>query len=219
MLRSGAFRQPISYHYDLWLPEAPGPLLVCLHGYGQSKATSLRFGQSVRRDWPVAALQAPHAHHLRHSPASKVGFGWVSTFEPAEDIANHHAFVRHVIERAHAEGVSDEPRAFLFGFSQAVSLNYRFARAHPELVRGVVAVAGAAPSDWEEGGEKLSVPVLHVAPREDEVYGAAPRARFRAILESCVPELTWLEPPGGHRVPSSSYPLIRAWLDARLERV
>lgn len=215
MLRSGVFQQPISYPYDLWLPGTPGPLLVCLHGYGQNRATSLRFGQSVRRDWPIAALQAPHAHHLRHSPASKVGFSWISPFNPAEDIANHHAFVRHVIERAHAEGVSGEPRAFLFSFSQAVSLNYRFARAHPELVRGVVAVAGAAPSDWAEGGEELSVPILHVAPQADEVYGAAQRARFRAVLESCAADLTWLEPPGRHRVPSSSYPLIREWLDAK----
>lgn len=216
-LRRHRFRQPISYHFDLYVPEAaPQPLLVCLHGYGQNKETALTFGQTVRRDWSIAALQAPHAHHLRHTLSSEVGFSWVSLFEPAEDIANHHSFVRHVIEQAFAEGLSDRPRAFLFGFSQAVSLNYRFARAFPDYVCGVVAVAGAAPSDWQEQAVRLAVPVLHIAPQEDEVYPLQKTRLFRAVLENSVSDLTWLEPPGRHRVPRSSYPVIREWLEARV---
>lgn len=215
-LRRHVFKQPISYHFDLYAPEvAPRPLLVCLHGYAQNKEAALRFGQNIRRGWPVAALQAPHAHHLRHTPSSKVGFSWVSPFEPAEDIANHHSFVRHVVDRAFAEGLSDRPQAFLFGFSQAVSLNYRFAQAFPDYVRGVVAVAGATPSEWQGQGARLAVPVLHVAPQADEVYPAEKTRVFRDVLEKSVRDLTWLEPPGRHRVPSLSYPLIREWLEAK----
>lgn len=215
-LRTHVFKQPISYYFDLYTPEAaPRPLLVCLHGYGQNKELALKFGQTIRRDWPVAALQAPHAHHLRHTPSSKVGFSWVSPFEPAEDIANHHGFLRHVVDCAFAEGLTDRPRAFLFGFSQAVSLNYRFARAFPDYVRGVVAVAGATPSDWQEQAVHLAVPVLHIAPQADEVYPPEQTRLFRAVLENSVPDLTWLEPPGRHRIPSSSYPVISEWLEAR----
>ena len=215
-LRTHVFKQPISYHFDLYAPEAaPRPLLLCLHGYGQNKESALTFGQTIRRDWPVAALQAPHAHHLRHTPSSKVGFSWVSPFNPAEDIANHHGFVRHVIDRAFTEGLSDQPRAFLFGFSQAVSLNYRFARAFHNYVRGVVAVAGATPSEWQEQAVRLKVPVLHIAPQEDVVYPPEKTQVFRAVLERSTTDMTWLEPPGRHRVPSSSYPLISEWLAAR----
>lgn len=212
------FQQPISYRFDLWQPEGVerGPLLVCLHGYGQSKRASLRFGQRTRHGGPVAALQAPHPHHLRRPGGLGVGFSWVGAhepdlYEPGEDLANHHRFVRHVIERAHAEGLTDAPRAFLFGFSQSVSLNYRFAAAHPDWVRGVVAVAGATPSSWEAATPRLEVPVLRIAPTEDEAYPLKRAATFRARLEAVTDDLTWLALPGGHRVPSACYGVVQGW--------
>ena len=216
MLRPGVFKQPISYHYDVYAPEnAPAPLLVSLHGYGQTKEIALRFGKNIRRDWSLAALQAPHAHHQRHAETAAVGFSWVSPFHPAEDIANHHAFLRHVIDEAFAEGLTAQRKAFLFGFSQSVSLNYRFALAHPEYVAGVVAVAGATPSDWVDAELVLPVPVLHLAPVADEAYPAEKTRVFREVLGRSVRDLTWADMPGRHRVPSAAYPVIREWLEAR----
>ncbi|ADI14479.1 alpha/beta hydrolase [Truepera radiovictrix] len=218
-LLQGRFQQPLSYRFDLWRPAGPlrGPLLVCLHGYGQSKRASLAFGQRVRHGGPVAALQAPHPHHRRTEAGLRVGFSWVGAaeaglYEPDEDLANHHRFVQHVIARAHAEGLAAAPRAFLFGFSQSVSLNYRFAAAHPELLLGVIAVAGATPSAWERAAPRLGVPVLHIAPTDDEAYPRARAQRFRERLAAATDDLTWLEPPGGHRVPSACYPVMRRWL-------
>ena len=135
MLHAKSFQQPISYYYDLYTPantDAAAPLLVCLHGYGQSKETALRFGTSVRGDWPIAALQAPHAQLLSPQPGADVGFSWVSAYRPAEDVANHHRFIRHVIDEAFSLGLTGRRAAFLFGFSQSVSLNYRFAAAYPD---------------------------------------------------------------------------------------
>ncbi len=224
MLRPGVFKQPISYHYDLYLPEptsapASGPeraaaLLVCLHGYGQTKGAALRFGKAVRHRGPVAALQAPHAHHVKRVGAA-VGFSWVSSFYPGEDIANHYTFLRHVVDGAFAEGLTGRREAFLFGFSQSVSLNYRFALAHPDYVAGVVAVAGATPPSWVGAEVQLDVPVLHLAPAADEAYPSEKTRVFRAVLESSVRDLTWVDVPGGHRVPSAGYPIIREWLEAR----
>lgn len=226
MLRPGVFKQPLSYHYDLYLPEpttghtsaqdrAAAPLLVCLHGYGQTKEVALRFGKTVLHGGPVAALQAPHAHHLRRTPSAGVGFSWVSPLNPGEDIANHHTFLRHVIDGAFAEGLTEQREAFLFGFSQSVSLNYRFALAHPDYVAGVVAVARATPSDWVGAEVQLDAPVLHLAPEADEAYPADKTEVFRAVLGACVRDLTWVDVPGGHRVPSAGYPVIRAWLDEK----
>lgn len=218
MITARRLTLPVSYHYDLYSFEdgAAKPLLLCLHGYGQDKATAMRFGQNIRRDWPIAALQAPHPHH-RHSSrdARDAGFGWVSDFEPQEDITNHHRFILAVIDKALELGLTDRPAAFLFGFSQSVSLNYRFAAAHPERVSGVIAVAGAAPSDWEDADSvpKLTMPVLHIAPTEDEVYAPDKTARFQKVLEARATQLTWLDMPGGHRVPRAAYPVIRHWLD------
>jgi predicted esterase len=214
------FQFPISYHYDLHLPEgARRPLLVCLHGYGQDKDAAMQYGKRSRDDWPVAALQAPHPHHVGYAPGQRrTGFSWVSDFEPHEDIRNHHLFVRSIIEKAYAQGWTAEPCAYLFGFSQSVSLNYRFAVAQPRFVKGIIAVAGATPSDWPappRPGPTLQMPVLHIAPADDEAYPKERAQSFRQQLEARASRLTWLEPPGGHRVPRVAYPQIRAWLEAQ----
>ncbi len=223
MIRSETLQLPISYRYDLVIPEEPAPLLVALHGYGQNKEVALRFAQQVQRrtqrDWTLAALQAPHPHHIYKEDGLGAGFSWVSAFEPAEDVRNHHRFLSHVIARAYNEGWTDRPSAFLFGFSQSVSLNYRFAAAHPERVRGVVAVAGATPSDWaKDEAVSLSPPALHVAPTEDEAYPLERARAFRAQLDAKGDDVTWSELPGKHRVPSAAYPLIARWLEERLAR-
>ncbi len=219
MLHAKSFQQPISYYYDFYIPTdtaAAPPLLVCLHGYGQRKETALHFGKSIRKDWPIVALQAPHAQLLSPRPGADVGFSWVSAYRPAEDVANHHEFIRHVIDEAFSLGLTGRRGAFLFGFSQSISLNYRFAAAYPDYVLGLIAVAGAAPSDWSslDRSVRLETPVLHIAPQDDKVYPSDKVKEFRAVLELCAPNLTWLELPGRHRVPSRSYPLIRTWLEA-----
>lgn len=179
----------------------------------------MRYGTRIRDDWPVAALQAPHPHHAQDTSGERrTGFSWVSDFEPQEDVQNHHLFVRSVIEEAYAKGWTNAPRAYLFGFSQAVSLNYRFAVAHPAFIRGIIAVAGATPSDWPappRAGPVLHMPVLHIAPTDDEAYPQARTQTFRKQLEARAPHLTWLEPEGEHRVPRIAYPQIRRWLDAQ----
>ena len=221
MLRRETLQLPISYRYDLVVPQTtPAPLLVALHGYGQDKGAALRFARAadrhLRRDWTLAALQAPHPHHVRKGEGLGAGFSWVSSHEPLEDVRNHHLFLTHVMDEAHKEGLTDAPGAFLFGFSQSVSLNYRFAAAHPERVRGVVAVAGATPSNWAgDENVRLEPPVLHIAPTEDKAYPLSRARRFKEQLTKRTQDVTWLELPGEHRVPSAAYPRIGAWLEAR----
>lgn len=210
---------PLSFHYDFYLPagvrQAPA-LLVCTHGYSQDKASSLKFGRTLSQEgaakrFAIAALQAPHPHF--RDQLRGVGFGWVSPFEPLEGVRNHHSFVQRVIDRAFAAGHIAQPKAFLFGFSQSVSLNYRFAKDFPAYVRGIIAVAGAAPSDWQLGGEpELTSPVLHIATLEDEAYSVERSRGFRDVLESHFKNITYLEEPGGHRVPKAAYPKMRDWL-------
>lgn len=215
-MSSHSVQLPVSFHFDLHLPALPAPaLLVCTHGYSQDKTASLKFGRGVGDDLALAALQAPHPHFKNRK--FELGFSWVSPFNSAEGVANHHAFVRHVIDEAHAAGHIPERKAFLFGFSQSVSLNYRFARVHPDYLHGVIAVAGAAPSDWKVGGEPdIEVPALHIAATEDEAYSLERSRGFKAVLESHFKHLSYLEEPGPHRVPQAAYPKIRAWMSEQL---
>lgn len=208
---------PLSYHYALYTPAMPEPapaLIVSLHGYAQTGKVAMQYARRIREDWAIAALQAPHPNFSLSRQDRRLGFGWVSDFNAQEGIRNHHDFVRTVIERAFAAGVIAQPRAFLFGFSQSVSLNYRFAAAQPDYVQGIIAVAGAAPSDWEVAPEvKLAMPVLHIAPSEDEAYPLERAKGFKHKLEQHFSNLIWHEEAGGHRVPRAAYPLIKNWLD------
>jgi predicted esterase len=216
VITSHAFTLPVSYRYDLYRPAmTDGTLLLCLHGYGQNKETAMSYGRRIRQDWPVAALQAPHPHHLwEQGGKRKTGYSWVSDEAPGEDIANHHAFLRAVIDRTHEDGLVKRRRAFLFGFSQAVSLNYRFAAAHPGYVSGIVAVAGATPSSWAASPPSLGdLPVLHIMTREDAAYPPERALAFYAALERFTSALSWHELAGNHRVPRAAYPIIKGWLD------
>ena len=220
-LQERRFVQPISYRYDVFVPEDASPEkssypLICLHGYGQSKADALTFGRNIGANLPIAALQAPHPHHqTEKGRIVGAGFSWVSSFEPQEDIENHHGFIRHVVDELFEEGITEQRKAFLFGFSQSVSLNYRFAAAHPEYVAGIIAVAGATPSSWLEPNNetKLTMPVLHIAPDQDPAYPQEKAQVFRRQLQKRAADLTWHDFPGGHRVPSASYEVMREWLE------
>ena len=208
------FSQAINYHYDLSLADGQRPLLICLHGYGQNKEMSMRFGRSIRQDWHIAAPQAPHPHHIFKKDGIGVGFGWVSSFEPQDDLANNYSLINHIGDSLYQEGKTTGNRAFLFAFSQSVSMCFRYAAHHPERVAGIIAVAGAAPSDWgKEGTPKLHCPCLYIAPEDDEAYTSERMLGFREVLAHHCKDLTWQSFPGGHRVPSKAYPVMKAWLD------
>ena len=71
-------------------------------------------GGALRQSFPIAALQAPHPHHrTEKGKIVGAGFSWVSSYEPQEDIENHHGFIRHVIEELFEEGVIGAAQGFL----------------------------------------------------------------------------------------------------------
>ena len=229
MIESRKFQQAISYHYDVYNPKLdesdlnqsdlrdavkPKPLLLCQHGYGQNKTIAMRFGQNIRRDWPIIAQQGPHKHHKIKDGKFDTGFSWVSSFEAQEDVENHHNFIIHSFDEALQNRLTKHEKVYLFGFSQSVSLIFRFASKYPDLVAGVIAVAGAAPTDWAIGGEaRLPMPVLYICPIEDQSYTYERMMHFKAVLAYHTKQLDWQEFEGGHRVPSRSYAVMKEWLD------
>ncbi|MEZ4607735.1 MAG: hypothetical protein R2880_09650 [Deinococcales bacterium] len=215
MHSSHIFQQPISYRYDLYLAETSKPLIISTHGYGQNKLMAMEFANNIRQDWSIAALQAPHPHHIHRDGGFEAGFSWVSSYEPQEDVENHHHFIDQVI--AHAGRERSPSANILFGFSQSVSLNFRYA-AHKltqetNSITAIIAVAGAVPSNWmlTEAARLKNLPVLYICPQEDEAYQHK-MTEFKTLLSHHA-QLTWLEFPGRHRIPSAAYQPIKVWLD------
>ncbi len=143
----------VSLYYDVIAARShPAPLLIALHGYGASKWHALREARLIAAEgFALAALQGPH-QHLREPKEKggplRFGFGWLSSYRPEESVAVHHQALLDMIAALTDEGIADRNRIFLLGFSQSCALNYRFAFTHPDILRGVIGIAGGLPGDW-----------------------------------------------------------------------
>lgn len=216
------FLQEAPRYYDLYVPdgEGPFPLLVAMHGYGGNKASMMRLARRVDdRGYAIASLQGPHQHVVapddRTQPL-RYGFGWLTSFKPEDSVRMHRDAVLAVLGEAGRDARVDARRALLLAFSQAVALNFRFAFAHPERVRGVVGVCGGIPGDWEGGDYRDGdFDVLMVGGTRDEFY---PPERFERNAEALRSRARSVEAhvfEAGHEVPREAYPLIAGWLSQR----
>jgi phospholipase/carboxylesterase len=212
--------QEFPCYYDLYDPggNKPKPLIIALHGYGGDKTSMMKLMRRINeRDYLIAALQGPHQHMIiptGESMQPRYGFGWLTNFKPEESVAIHHRLLREIIERLTSSGEADPDRIFLLGFSQAAAVNFRFAFTNNDLIRGVVAICGGIPGDWQTDGKYQSgkIDVLYIAAERDEFYtpdrmrqnAESLRSRARSV------ELRFFD--AAHEVPRDAYPMIDNWL-------
>ncbi|HEV3330071.1 MAG TPA: hypothetical protein VG096_03755 [Bryobacteraceae bacterium] len=210
------FSARLDCHYLLRAPnvvDAETALVVTLHGFGANPETMLTLTERLFEAKPVvAATQGPNQFFLGEKNR-EVGFGWITSRHPAESIRLHRDMVLHVLAEAGREfGITPE-RRLLAGFSQAVSLNYRLAATCPEAVRGVIAICGGIPSDWEEGDyQPVKAALLHVARREDEYYPPKVTEQYPARLRLRASDVEFHLLDGGHTMPSQGNLVVDPWM-------
>ena len=215
-LRERTFSACLECRYLLHIPDAVDSrtlLVVTLHGFGQNPETMLYLtGRMFGPQHVIASLQGPNQFFLGAS-TREVGYGWNTNRRAAAAIRLHHDMVQHVLDEAGVECGIDGSRRILAGFSQPVSLNYRFAATFPGAVRGVVAVCGGLPGDWETAAyQPVTAAVLHIARREDEYYPPAVTETYADRLRLRVSDAEFHLIEGGHRMPSAGRAIIENWL-------
>jgi len=143
----------IKLYYDLQVPEnvaQPAPLLIAVHGYGAHKRYMMREAKLVAPEgFVIASVQAPHQHFRPTPDGYKIGFGWLTDFRAEESVALHHKFLNDVIARLVNDGVADASSIYLYGFSQACALNFRYAFTYPDVLKAIVGVCGGIPGDLD----------------------------------------------------------------------
>jgi predicted esterase len=216
-VRHCSFSARLDCHYQLRGPERPDGctlLVVALHGFSSNADLMLRLTANMfGPQHAIAALQGPNQFFLGAN-AGEVGYGWNTNRHPAESIRLHHDMVLHVLEEAGRELGIPAERRLLLGFSQPVSLNYRFAAAFPLAVRGVIALCGGLPGDWDEHCDRpIPASVLHIARREDEYYPPNVTARYPERLSLRVLDAEFHLIDGGHRFPSAGSAIAEGWLN------
>jgi phospholipase/carboxylesterase len=209
----------IKLYYDLHVPEnlaAPAPLLIAIHGYGAHKRYMMRQAQMIAPDgFVIASLQAPHQHFSKLAEGYRIGFGWLTDHKPEEYIALHHYFVNEVIERLSTKKLIDRGRIFIFGFSQAVALNFRFAFTHPEVLRGVIAVCGGIPGDLETNPsyKPFSAETFYLYGDDDEFYTEEKFKAFDRNLADKLPNYRSKQYRGKHEITDEMRSDIKNFLE------
>lgn len=183
----------IKLYYDLYVPPDAGvktPLLIAVHGYGAHKRYMMREARAVApADWVIASVQAPHQHFRKTDDGYRIGFGWLTDHNPAESVALHHKFLLDVIARLSADALIDRSQVYLFGFSQACALNFRFAFTHPGAVAGVIGICGGIPGDLETNPiyQPFDARTFYLFGDDDEFYTQEKFIEFNEKLRERLP--------------------------------
>lgn len=183
----------INLYYDVYVPEhikTPAPLLLAVHGYGQHKGWIMREARAIAGDdFVIAALQGPHQHFQQSGERYRTGFAWLTDYKPEEYIRLHHQFLLDVIDRLANERLVNRSRVFLFGYSQASALNFRFAFTNPDTLRGVIAACGGIPGDLDTNPayQPFRSETFYLFGNDDEFYPEEKFLEFDRKLSSRLP--------------------------------
>ena len=215
-----SFKAEINLYYDLYIPENlknPAPLLIAVHGYGAHKRYMMREARLVAGErFVVASVQAPFQHFRQTADAVyKVGFGWLTDFKPEESVAIHQNFVLKLIETLVEQKIADAEKVFLFGFSQACALNFRFAFTFPEILRGFVGISGGIPSDLDANADykPTNAEVLYVYGDADEFYALEKFQKNERTLKEYLPNIQVQSYSAKHEITDRMRADIKKWLD------
>ena len=208
----------IKLYYDV-IPGAsrPAALLITLHGYGASKWHAMREAKMIAPEGlAIASLQGPY-QHLREpkekSGPLRYGFGWLTNFHPEDSVAIHHRGLLGMVDALVSEGIADERRIFLLGFSQSCALNYRFAFTHPDVLRGVIGISGGLPGDWESAPYKQTdAAVFHLTGEHDEFYPPSRVANYANQLRQRAKDVEFRSYDAGHEISPAMRNDVREWL-------
>jgi phospholipase/carboxylesterase len=225
------FPAQLDCHYLLQVPDHVDertPLVVTLHGFGGKPESMLKLTERVFDAPPViAALQGPYQFFPSANGSVNtrdVGYGWITSRRPSESIRLHQDMVRHALAEAGSQFGIPAERRFLVGFSQSVALNYRFAAADPDAIRGVIAVCGGLPGDWDALAPHMGTvhpiraSVLHIAARQDEYYPLSATELYPERLRRHAADVEFHLIDGGHWMPPSAKAIIGPWLNGLLTR-
>ena len=211
----------IKLYYDLYVPEnleKPAPLLLAVHGYGAHKRYMMREARLVApENFVVASIQAPHQHYRQTDAGYKVGFGWLTDFKSDESVALHHNFALRLIKNLAEMNLIDEKQIYLYGFSQACALNFRFAFTYPDAVRGVIGVCGGIPSDLDQNEiyKDLAAAVFYLYGDTDEFYPLEKFQSFEQKLKGRLPNFQSKHYQAKHEITDEMREDMKTWLGGK----
>lgn len=213
-----SIKAEIKLYYDLYVPEnlkTPAPLLIAVHGYGAHKRYMMREARLIAPEsFAIVSIQAPYQHFRQTDSGFKIGFGWLTDFKSEESVLLHQNFILEIIEKLADNEFIDSQKVYLYGFSQACALNFRFAFTFPESVRGVIGVCGGIPSDLEtnEIYKPTNADVFYLYGNDDEFYSFEKFQGFEQKLRNYLSNFQSKRYKAKHEITNEMREDIREWI-------
>jgi phospholipase/carboxylesterase len=208
----------IKLFYDLHIPEGlteAAPLLVAVHGYGAHKRYMMREARLVAPDnFVIASVQAPHQHFRQTADGYKVGFGWLTDFRAEESVALHHKILKDQICKFVGDGIADQENIYLYGFSQACALNFRYAFTYPGSLKAIIGVCGGIPGDLDTNAayNPFNAATFYLYGDDDEFYTQEKFAGFDEKLKGLLPNYRSIHYKAKHEITEDMRSDIRTFL-------
>lgn len=189
--------------------------LIALHGFGQKCKGFIRNFAPLRdRNILVVAPQGPHQFYMQLEP-KKVGFNWLTIYEKENSIRDFAGYMNRLLDTLASENEHMRDSIYLLGFSQGVSMAYRFAVSGTVPVRGLVARCADLPVDVSERlGGITRFPVLLAHAEDDPVIPVSKAAEAEAVLHAHNFPVDRLRYTGGHLIPEDVVTRIGDWIEA-----
>jgi polyhydroxybutyrate depolymerase len=164
-------------------PDKPLPLLLYLHGYGGYAAVS--------DNWIGASREALAMGYAVLLPEGKTDFMgrrfWHATPGCCDFLrtgVDDVAYLFHLVLESQRVVMIDPTKIYIMGHSNGGFMAYRIACEHPDLVRGIIVIAGASFRDPSRCRLPQALNALHIHGMEDSVIPYAGDWRFPGAQDS-----------------------------------
>ena len=207
---------------------AHGPLVVMIHGLGGDENVMWVFDRAIPTLATAISPRAPIQIEAGLPYAAEVqgGYSWVRPTPAREvdqaDLADAIDLMRRFIGEAIQTYEIDPQKVILMGFSQGAALTYALSLAAPDLISGVIALAGflpasASPRTAQHAAHFPRHGYLIIHGLEDDTVLIGEARRARSILESIGAPVEYHEYPIGHKLPAQGMQDIAQWLKRVLD--
>ena len=195
------------------------PLLVILHGFGASPLGVAGIWSGLDEPKPVLIIpSAPYSVISGSDKKPTLGGSWdlqtkdEKLWERADPLV-----VQYILDAVRAMRARYQSRAvYLMGHSQGVAYAYRAALSDPDLVNGVIAMAGRlgekslAPEVFQAAAGKVRVFIAHG--KRDPMVAPDESRHARDFLQAHGFSVTYREFDGGHEVNMDAVRAAQAWM-------
>jgi phospholipase/carboxylesterase len=197
------------------------PLLILLHGAGGSEKELFEAVSLLDERFIVVTVRAPFMQSPRHYEwfgAEWLGGQRMMNLMQAD-------FSRKSLEKFIPEAVhaykANANRVYLLGFDQGATMALSLLLTDPELLAGVVAIAGQLPEEMRalmvKPDQLKGIPVLIVHGIQDQVLPLSAAEAIKTTLEGYRMEVSYLETPNTHELTAEMVDEANTWLTGRLE--